>query len=206
MKQVSNAIKSFVLSAPLHHSIPQRKAFSKYLSLLFLAGITLFISSCQKDEMQGSSQKQNLLTSSQKQKDKTKCVPFKADFVTRGEIITEPQPGIPLLNHITGTGNGTHIGKATFDAYIEVDVFAPSPQIARGKFIITAASGDQIFLNTTGIGVGPDADGNFRITLSGTITGGTGRFAGATGNLTGVATDNEINPNGTTSFEGTICY
>jgi len=196
MKQVSSTNNSSVLSSP-HHSIISQRTFFKYPFVFLLAAITMFVTSCQKDELQGSSQKQV---------GKTKCVPFKADFVTTEEIIREPQPGIPLLNHITGTGQGTHIGKATFDAYIEVDVFAPSPQIATGKFIITAANGDQIFLNTRGIGVGPDANGNFRITLSGTITGGTGRFAGATGNVTGIATDNEINPNGTTSFEGTICY
>ncbi len=81
MKQVSNVIKSFVLSSSCHHSIPQRRAFSKYLSVLLFAGIALLNSSCQKDELQGSlqkdelqgnSQKQDLLNSSQKQDHKNK--------------------------------------------------------------------------------------------------------------------------------------
>jgi hypothetical protein len=198
MKQVSNVIKSFVLSSSRHHSIPQRKAFSKYLFVLLLAGIALFISSCQKDE---------LLNSSQKQDHKNKCVPFKANFTTIDELTQPATDDNPIQkDRITGTGEGTHIGKATIEVFAEGDITLPFPALVTSTGTFTAANGDKIFFAGSGNVNEPDANGNLHLTANSTITGGTGRFTGATGRITGYVVQSINTPAGTVRFEGTICY
>ncbi len=184
MKQVSNVIKSFVLSSPRHHSITQRKAFSKYLSVLLLAGIVLFITSCQKEELQTSSQNQDLLNSAQKQSVQKKTVPFKGKFT-----LAHTETGV-LLN-----GEGSHIGRFTlFSAY------------GGNISTITAANGDQILATYIESSLDTSGYPMVKISLDHTITGGTGRFTGATGNFVIYALINETLGEGTGMFEGTISY
>ncbi len=90
MKQVSNAIKSFFLSSRRNDSILLRKAFPKYLLVLLLAGIALFISSCQKQDHNN------------------RCVPFKGKFT-----FSSTDGG-------TGTGTASHIGRFTLVAEDQV--------------------------------------------------------------------------------------
>jgi hypothetical protein len=172
-----------------------------------LAGTVLLFSSCQKDELgelQPNSQKQDLLNSSQKQNKLKKTVPFKADFTATQEVIQAPAPGTPLIILATGTGKASHMGKTTFEARITIDVFGPQPNLSPATFTLTAANGDQIFMNSIGIVNPPDANGVITVTLTNTITGGTGRFAYATGTVTG-----EVIRGATTdtiSLEGMISY
>lgn len=189
MKRVSNAIKSFVLSSSCHHLIPQRQAFSKYLFVLLLAGMALFINGCQKDELQGSLQRQDLLNSSQKQELKNQCVPFKGKLTTS-----------PTATGVTGTGEASHIGRFTLVAYDQVSF----PNIT-GTTIITAANGDQIFVNHAGL-ITPLADNMVNVHLENTITGGTGRFAGATGRYSLDGLVNATLGTGDATLNGTICY
>ncbi|MEJ7675831.1 MAG: hypothetical protein WKF59_24775 [Chitinophagaceae bacterium] len=76
--------------------------------------------------------------------------------------------------------------------------------MAIATITLTAANGDQIFMNSIGIVSAPDANGVTRVTLTNTITGGTGRFADASGTLTGTVT----NASGisTIHYEGMISY
>ncbi len=67
MKQVLITIESLVLRSPFRRSINQRKMLSMYNSVLLHAGISLLVSSCQKEELITSSQKEELQTTSQKQ-------------------------------------------------------------------------------------------------------------------------------------------
>ncbi|MEO5997502.1 MAG: hypothetical protein ABIN89_12255 [Chitinophagaceae bacterium] len=191
MKQVSKSIKSCVLSSPRFHSIPQQKAFSNYHLFSLLAGFLILISSCQKDELQGSlqkqeiqanSQKQDLLNSSLKQDDKNECVPFKGKF-TQSYSATG----------VIGTGEGSHIGRFTLYA-------------SKGTSTITAANGDQIFITFTVLKNLPLGNGMAQIDLNNTITGGTGRFAGATGSFEMHALKNVILDTGSATFDGMICY
>jgi len=218
MKQALTAIKSLVLRSPLHHSISSRKAFAKHSFLLLLAGTVLLFSSCKKelrDDNSSSSgllskelrddnsSSSGLLSSIQKQNKPKKTVPFKADFTATQEVIQAPAPGTPLIILATGTGNASHMGKTTFEARITIDVFGQS-NLGPDTFTLTAANGDQIFMNSIGIVNPPDANGVTMVTLTNTITGGTGRFADATGTLTGGVIRGATTD--TISLEGRISY
>jgi hypothetical protein len=186
MKQALTTIGSLLFSSSLHHSSHQRKLLSKRRFVLLLAGVMLLVSSCRKEDH-----------------DCKKTVPFKAEFIT-ADVITDTAnlPGNPIQkDHITGTGEGTSIGKATLEAFIVSDLTTP---FVNGNEIITAANGDKIFMSNTGSVTGPDSNNNIHATLDLTISGGTGRFAGATGSLTGLVTQSIITPAGTLSLAGAI--
>jgi hypothetical protein len=81
----------------------------------------------------------------------------------------------------TGVGNATHLGLFTYD--LEATVSLPSLSATASAALI-AANGDMIFGEGVGQGT-PTADPNLvSIVETYTITGGTGRFAGAIGNFT----------------------
>ena len=186
MKQVLTTINSIVRS---FSSISPRRLFSKYRLVLMLAVIAMFISSCQKEDLHFK-----------------KTVPFKAEFIVTLTILKAGTPGVPEQDHVTGVGEGTPIGKATFDAYTQSDIFSPEPQLVTGKGSTIAENGDQIFSTTKGYAIGPDAKGDIKIVLNDVITGGTGKYAGATGGWTTLATANINTPLGTASEEGSITY
>ncbi len=103
-------------------------------------------------------------------------------------------------DQITGTGKGTPIGKSTFVAN---DNAANFPLLT-GSQIITAENGDQIFSTHSGSANGPDKNGILLITLNNVITGGTGRFADASGSFIAKGKTNTMTGTGTVSFDGTI--
>ena len=197
MKQALTAIKSLVLRSPLHHSISSRKAFAKYSFLLLLAGTVLLFSSCKKEI------RDSLLSSYQKQNKPKKPVPFEANFIATTEVIQAPAPGTPLIFFSPGTGEATYMGKTTYEAIVTIDIFA-KPDLAIATITLTAANGDKIFMNSIGIVSAPDANGVTMVALTNTITGGTGRFADASGTLTGTV----IGASGTSTihYEGMISY
>jgi len=86
MKQLLTALHSAFLNAPLHHSISQRGTFSKYRSLLLIAGIALLIMGCEKENHQKQS------------------VPFKGKM-----ILTLGNNG-----QVSGTGDGTPSSMMSF--------------------------------------------------------------------------------------------
>ena len=99
-------------------------------------------------------------------------LPFKGDLQA-----TEAVNG--QLHHLTGTGNGTHLGRFTYAADLTVD---PITHNGVGTVVWTAANGDQIFASTAGHVVSvafPIV--SFEETQS--ITGGTGRFVDASGTI-----------------------
>jgi hypothetical protein len=99
-----------------------------------------------------------------------------------------------------GTGNASHLG----------NFFMETPHRSHlltleitGTQIFTAANGDKLYADTPGF-LAPNPDGSLEGTLHCTITGGTGRFEGATGSYdfhlvarangtTGFDTEAEIN-------------
>jgi len=89
---------------------------------------------------------------------------------------TETEDG--SLHHLVGTGNATHLGRFTLTSNFTVDTATAT---ASGTAAWTAANGDQLFTTVTGHAVVtfPTA----AITEIHTITGGTGRFAEASGSL-----------------------
>ncbi len=89
---------------------------------------------------------------------------------------TETADGAP--RHLAGTGEATHLGRFTLTA--EFTVTSPPPR-ASGTATWTAANGDEIF--TTLVGVGVVTFPVLAVVETHTITGGTGRFAGAAGTI-----------------------
>ncbi len=103
--------------------------------------------------------------------------------------------GIAL--HVNGTGHATFLGSYSGD-YREC--FDPATgAVTNGTFTLTTANGDKLYGTYAGQAVAAGA--NVVYDDPGTITGGTGRFAGATGivNTRGVANLSTGEYNGTLS-------
>lgn len=107
-------------------------------------------------------------------------IPFRggADAVVIG---AEPVPGGLLLG-VAATGQATHLGQFTR----EENVVLYADGTAEGTLVFIAANGDRLYADVEGGFISPT-------TLIGsyTFTGGTGRFATATGTVdfVGVTTD-----------------
>ena len=132
-----------------------------------------------------------------------------------GGIVTEAKAGsdLPLkgnlqateavdgqMHHLTGAGNATQLGRFTYAADITVD---PETGNGVGTVVWTAANGDQLFASTAGQLVSFDFP---TISLEETqrITGGTGRFAAASGTII-VERSLDLQTGATTgSFNGAI--
>jgi hypothetical protein len=103
---------------------------------------------------------------------------------TLGTPTLDPQThSVTVPVSSTGSGNLSHLGRVilseTHDTVVLASTGYTTSLIENGVATITAASGDQLDLTFTGSGV-KTANG-FNDTIDYTITGGTGRFAGATG-------------------------
>lgn len=134
-----------------------------------------------------------------------KTVPLNAEFQVATTIISPG--GLGVLEHASasGSGSGTPIGNATVGDDIKVDV-SVSPEIINGVDTITVSNGDKIFSTFTGTSPGPDEDLNFQVFNTATIRGGTGKYAGATGNFTVTIKGNFKNPTADAVYAGTITY
>jgi len=126
-------------------------------------------------------------------------VPFKG----RLEGVETHTPLAPpfVMVDVEATGNATQLGQFTLDDASIVDL-ATRPGI--GTYAFTAANGDTLTADVTGQATLIPGTAIVYIEETATITGGTGRFAGATGTFT-VERFFHIAA-GTTagSFEGTI--
>jgi hypothetical protein len=74
----------------------------------------------------------------------------------------------------TSEGTATHVGHYTLTGNFVVDVRFGT---AAGSFTMTAANGDQLFMDMTGHAIYPEL---IETVGTYTVTGGTGRFGGAT--------------------------
>jgi hypothetical protein len=111
--------------------------------------------------------------------------PFRATIYAREVLIPTNQPGIFRVE-IDGNGSGALFGRLTFSATETID-FVSNPGTAivtDGEFTITAANGDQLFATYSGSGVPDPNNAGFVLgTATATLTGGTGRFACASGTV-----------------------
>ena len=82
----------------------------------------------------------------------------------------------------TSEGEATHLGHFTKTGIILIDVISMT---VTGIFTLTAANGDELFLIGTGDASPPSI--HQETVLKVTVTGGTGRFNGATGDWTEVS-------------------
>ena len=102
---------------------------------------------------------------------------------------------------LTGTGQATHLGRFTAAFDLQVDVRTST---SRGAFTLIAANGDRV--SGTLSGHSTDVGGIASITETATTTGGTGRFADATGSFTIERVLDLATGTSSGSFDGTISY
>ena len=126
-------------------------------------------------------------------------VPFKGSF--EGDVTVTPLAPPLLRVDVEATGKATHLGKFTLDIPHVVD---PATRTAVGSYEFTAANGDKVYAEFTGIATPTATPGVLYIEETATITGGTGRFAGATGSFTGERLYDTTAGTTIGSFEGTI--
>ena len=118
------------------------------------------------------------------------------------EVSDTDRAAFPFLSvHLTGTGNATQLGNyaATFDFRVDLRTRS-SPAV--GPFTLTAANGDSIVGDL--VGRASIANGAATVVEAATITGGTGRFAGATGSLTTARRVIQATGISSGAFDGTI--
>ena len=178
----------------------------KQIPLLLAFFASLFLISCQKEVINPLEAGQNGLAitaiNQQESKMSEGGVPFKASYDVTS-VLLQPPPNI--IQNVSGTGIASHLGKSTFDAISYVTVTAHPPFTVTGTRTITAANGDQIFTTFSGTSV-PVVNGKNGADLNETITGGTGRFADASGHFTTTARNNFIIASFKADFDGYIKY
>jgi hypothetical protein len=125
-------------------------------------------------------------------------VPFEGSLAA---VETDVLQGGTLIVDGSGVGNATQLGQYTMTYHVEVDL-ATGSSVGTATFV--AANGDTV--STTIIGQGtPTPDPTIAmIEEVETITGGTGRFAGATGSFTLERVVNLVTGVSSGSFSGTI--
>ncbi len=130
-----------------------------------------------------------------------KEVLFKGRLEGGGTIVFEPPPSPFFLVELRATGNATHLGRFTVEGPHRVD---STTGLATGFFTFIAANGDTLTAPFTGVGIPTETPNIFSIVETATITGGTGRFAGATGSFRVERLVHFVTGVTTGSFEGTI--
>jgi hypothetical protein len=157
-----------------------KKLFVKTTLVLLLAGLAVFSSSFKNEKFQVDLRKETMSKNG---------TPFTGNFSITSDV----------NGSIVGTGIASHVGKFTWTANDNEETF---PDIT-GTMVITAANGDQIFVTHTGYAT--DLGNNtLQADFDNNITGGTGRFKGATGSFHSTALITETSINGTIS--GSINY
>ena len=116
-----------------------------------------------------------------------KLVPFKGSLTGfPGEVIIPVDCGPVVTVPITLAGNLTHFGLSTLTGTHCGDILTfPNITLFGGKGIIRAANGDEVFIDYGGtLDASPVCGVPHVFELTGTITDGTGRFDGASGEVT----------------------
>ena len=90
--------------------------------------------------------------------------------------------GPTMLVTATGSGEATHLGHYTVSYEVEVDLPTGTGTGLSAHYV--AANGDSLFAEGAGQATPTDDPNVFLVVETFTITGGTGRFAGATGSFT----------------------
>ena len=117
-----------------------------------------------------------------------------------GDVTRTVVPPIVLVD-IDATGNATQLGQFSLAIPHIVDL---ATRTATGTYEFVAANGDTLTAEFTGIAMPTATPGVLAIVETATITGGTGRFAGATGGFVCERLFDSLAGTTTGSFEGTI--
>ena len=130
-------------------------------------------------------------------------VPFKGSFGGVATItpIIPPLPPVMVSVLIEGQGDATQLGRFTVRVPHVVTIASRS---GLGSYEFTAANGDTLFADFTGHATPTVPSTLLSITETATITGGTGRFARATGSFIVERMFDQTTGVTTGAFEGTI--
>jgi hypothetical protein len=121
-------------------------------------------------------------------------LPFKGTYEGLETVLT-----VPSHHHLDATGNATHLGQFT----VRADWTVTTAGAIETSSTWTAANGDELFTRFTRLGVFVPPTATFTETHP--VTGGTGRFAAASGTFTVVQTRGLSMPyNNSATFDGTI--
>lgn len=101
----------------------------------------------------------------------------------------------------SASGNATHLGRFTMTYELEVDLLTHQ---TFGSGVFTAANGDTLFTDIIGLGTPTENPDVHSVVEVHSITGGTGRFAGATGSFIREYLLNPVTGITRGSFKGTI--
>ena len=126
-------------------------------------------------------------------------VPFKGRLEGVVTITPLAPPFVSVL--VNGTGNATQLGKFTVAI---PHIVNRTTRVAIGSYQFTAANGDMVFADFVGHASPTATPGVLYIVEVATITGGTGRFAGATGGFIVERLFDTVAGTTVGSFEGTI--
>ena len=105
-------------------------------------------------------------------------VPFRGTLEGTATITPLTPPMVSV--RIEATGSATYLGRFTLEA---PHVVNQATLTAVGTYLITAANGDTITADLAGTATMVEPPYVISITETATVTGGTGRFAGATGSI-----------------------
>ena len=125
-------------------------------------------------------------------------VPFKGRL--EGTAAVTPLTPPFLSVSLEGTGNATHLGRFTVEIPHVVNT---TNRTSTGTYEFTAPNGDTVTASFTGQ-ASLTAPGILSVVETATITGGTGRFVGATGSFTVERLFNQVTGLTTGSIDGTI--
>ena len=126
-------------------------------------------------------------------------VPFKG--VLDGDVTRTPVDDTHVRVDIEADGVATLLGHFALEVPHLVDT---TTRTAAGYYVFTAANGDTLTAEFTGRAGPSGIPGVVRIVEEAVITGGTGRFAGATGSFTAVRLYDPVAGTTTGEFEGSI--
>lgn len=121
-------------------------------------------------------------------------------------VYTLTFPG-PTTLFVTGegTGNATHLDRFTFEYDELVDLSTGTGTgTGTGTYELTSANGERLTAEWTGYGFLTEDPTVLAIVENATITGGTGRFANASGSFTVERLFSFITNSGGGSLDGTI--
>jgi hypothetical protein len=138
-------------------------------------------------------------------------VPFsvttRLDSARSNTLVIPTNPPLDSAN-VVGTGEGTPIGAFTFAGHriLTLDVEGKPLGVKEGIVVFSAANGDAIFLSYSGVVRQTDTAGVIIQETAFQVTGGRGRFLGATGSgIQRVTVDQRQSPPVRTGgYEGVI--
>lgn len=125
-------------------------------------------------------------------------VPFRGSF----QAVETDAVQFPTLTVAgIGTGNATQLGKFTMTYAAEVNLVT---RVGIGSVEFIAANGDRLFADTLGQATPTETPNVVSIVEILTITGGTGRFADATGTVISTRLLDQLTGDTSGSFDGTL--